>query len=500
MAYPNDNYANATLLTRAAGSITPIEYGDANGQATVETGESTNGDGETLWWKWVAPASGTVIFDTLGSPATSGDSRGLDTVITAFSGGGFAVGQQIDNNDDSDVSTTYRYNSRLPFSVVAGTTYWIQVDFYRADESGTLHLNWSLNGAVPGPPDPEVTSVTPASGVPGTAVVITGVDLTGVTAVKLGGVTCVFTVDSGTQISTTVPTGAPGGAQMITVTKDAYTSPGIAFTVTLPPGVLKVFDGTTWRKVGCASPGTASVVDDFTRPDAMTLGPDWIEAGGGSWGILNNAATMVSAPDITFGKAVRECNASDGTLRVTLSNPVAGGENAGVVWRYLDGGNYWWLDLRETSDSTYDSSHTGTFALRRNINGGETTIANATLTPWVAGDVVKVVMAGPSIEVYRNDILIVSTFSSVLQSETKHGLFGFYNGYGDVTSVLTNISTWDSFQFEHTATGRLRLQLPDGSWIQATCGDAPAGAHPLKIEDPANPGTWKTVACMVPVP
>lgn len=44
--------------------------------------------------------------------------------------------------------------------------------------------------------------------------------------------------------------------------------------------------------------------------------------------------------------------------------------------------------------------------------------------------------------------------------------------------------------------GILRMQLPDLSWVREAC-DGESG-HPLKIEDPDNPGSWITVACMVP--
>jgi uncharacterized repeat protein (TIGR03803 family) len=63
---------------------------------------------------------------------------------------------------------------------------------------------------------PQVLSFTPPSGPVGTVVTITGVSLTQATAVKFNGVTASFTVNSDTQISATVPSGATTGA--ITVT------------------------------------------------------------------------------------------------------------------------------------------------------------------------------------------------------------------------------------------------------------------------------------------
>jgi hypothetical protein len=71
---------------------------------------------------------------------------------------------------------------------------------------------------------PTVTGFSPASGAVGTSVTITGTALTGATKVTFGGVAATqFTVNSVTQITATVPTGAitgkigvttPGGSGM----------------------------------------------------------------------------------------------------------------------------------------------------------------------------------------------------------------------------------------------------------------------------------------------
>lgn len=65
---------------------------------------------------------------------------------------------------------------------------------------------------------PVITSVSPASGAPGTSVVITGYNFTGTLSVRFGGVAGVFTINSDTQITVTVPTGIPAGTMDIVVT------------------------------------------------------------------------------------------------------------------------------------------------------------------------------------------------------------------------------------------------------------------------------------------
>jgi uncharacterized protein (TIGR03437 family) len=87
---------------------------------------------------------------------------------------------------------------------------------------------------------PTVTNITPTSGPVGTNVTITGTNFTDVTGVKFGGnVTAAYTVNSDTQITTTVPNGAITGP--ITISKsgcsDVQTAP---FTVITCPTVSGV--------------------------------------------------------------------------------------------------------------------------------------------------------------------------------------------------------------------------------------------------------------------
>lgn len=67
---------------------------------------------------------------------------------------------------------------------------------------------------------PTLTGFSPTSGPVGTIVTVTGSAFTGVTAVAFGTVAASFTVDSDSQISVTVPAGAPASSQI------RVTSPG----------------------------------------------------------------------------------------------------------------------------------------------------------------------------------------------------------------------------------------------------------------------------------
>ncbi len=77
---------------------------------------------------------------------------------------------------------------------------------------------------------PQVTGFSPSSGPVGTPVTITGVSLTGATRVTFGGVAASFTVNSDTQITATVPTGALTGKIAVTTAGGAAAS-AASFTV-----------------------------------------------------------------------------------------------------------------------------------------------------------------------------------------------------------------------------------------------------------------------------
>jgi uncharacterized repeat protein (TIGR03803 family) len=78
---------------------------------------------------------------------------------------------------------------------------------------------------------PQIKSFAPLSGPVGTSVVIKGISLSGTTEVTFGGVAAItFTVDSDTQVTATVPTGAVTGKIAITTATTATSAK--SFTVT----------------------------------------------------------------------------------------------------------------------------------------------------------------------------------------------------------------------------------------------------------------------------
>ena len=140
---------------------------------------------------------------------------------------------------------------------------------------------WSLDITTNGP---TISSFTPTNGPAGTQVVITGTNFTGATGVTFGGIAAsVFTVNSATQITATVPTGAKTGAISVTTTNgsgDSLTN----YQVSPPPSVTSF------------SPGTGKVGTNVVITGANFTGATIVSFGGvPSASFTVNSATQISA-------------------------------------------------------------------------------------------------------------------------------------------------------------------------------------------------------------
>ncbi|MHA3770954.1 Calx-beta domain-containing protein [Verrucomicrobiota bacterium sgz303538] len=111
----NDFFADATILPGDQGTVS------ANtSRATLEEGEPTPpaGNKQSVWFKWLAPATGSYTFDTLNSS--------FDTVLGVFTGTSVSSLTLVGENDD-DAPGMPAPASRVSISATAGTTYYIRV-------------------------------------------------------------------------------------------------------------------------------------------------------------------------------------------------------------------------------------------------------------------------------------------------------------------------------------------------------------------------------------
>ncbi len=104
-----------------------------NINCTSESGEPSHyyTADASAWWKWTAPKSGEVTFNTYTSS--------IDTTMAAYRGIFISSLTKLDSNDDSGGT----YQSEITFLVTAGTDYFIAVDGYNGEE-GDITLSWNL--------------------------------------------------------------------------------------------------------------------------------------------------------------------------------------------------------------------------------------------------------------------------------------------------------------------------------------------------------------------
>jgi hypothetical protein len=112
---------------------------------------------------------------------------------------------------------------------------------------------------------PQITSFSPASGVVGTVISITGVSLTQTSRVTIGGKAASFTVNSDTSVSATVPPGAKTGAAISITTAGGIASSKAKLAVV---SSIKSFSPTS-GPVGTAVTITGN---SFTKTTKVTFG------------------------------------------------------------------------------------------------------------------------------------------------------------------------------------------------------------------------------------
>jgi hypothetical protein len=148
---------------------------------------------------------------------------------------------------------------------------------------------------------PVVSAVAPGSGptAGGTGVTITGTGFTGATAVRFGGTSASFTVNSATQITAVAPAGSPGAAA-VTVTTPVGTSatPPEAYYFYAAPPVLNTSDPAQGPTAG----GTV-----VTVTGANLLGADAVRFGAGnaaSFTVVSSTQIKATSPPGTGGAPI----------------------------------------------------------------------------------------------------------------------------------------------------------------------------------------------------
>jgi prepilin-type N-terminal cleavage/methylation domain-containing protein len=177
---PNDDFANAMVISGATGSAQTVD----NSAATLEGGEPQPdccNAVKSVWYKWTAPADGSYIFETQGSVDTNPDSWDapcggfgppcplpIDTSLAAYQGSALGSLTEATSNDTAQGSLSdggYTSAVSLP-GLHSGDIYYFQVATYGGVNpiyasqwpSGEVRFHWYA-GSLPVAPAPLTTPV-----------------------------------------------------------------------------------------------------------------------------------------------------------------------------------------------------------------------------------------------------------------------------------------------------------------------------------------------------
>jgi hypothetical protein len=146
---------------------------------------------------------------------------------------------------------------------------------------------------------PSIMSFTPTSGAAGTTVTISGSGFTGATAVTFKGAAATFTLNSATQITATVPSGASSGPISVSTPAGTATS-STSFSVT---------SGTSVASISSFSPSSGTTGTTVTISGSGFTGATALTFNGAAAAFTVNSASQITAT-VPSG-------ASSGPIRIT---------------------------------------------------------------------------------------------------------------------------------------------------------------------------------------
>jgi predicted outer membrane repeat protein len=300
--------AAATVAFNGTSATATIDS-DTQISATVPSGATT---GTITVTTEAGIATSASSFTVVVQPTISGftpSSGGVGTSVK-ISGTGFTGASSVAFNGasaaftvDSDIQVTASVPSGASTGTVSITT-----------PGGTANSSTNFTFI----PAPAITSFTPSSGGVGAAVTIAGTGFTGASLVTFNGTSAGFSVNSDTQITATVPSGATSGSIAVTTSGGTATSAS-TFTVVanLPPSITGFSPGS--GGVGTSVTITGSNLKSATLvsfngsvasfklsgtkliatvPAGATTGPISVTTPGGIATTSGNF-TLLSAPTIT---------------------------------------------------------------------------------------------------------------------------------------------------------------------------------------------------------
>ena len=262
-------------------------------QVRVTNGDGTSPNNGTLDDFTVLAATAPTITSFSPTAGTAG------TTVVTITGTNLCGATSVKFNTTNQPTVTVNSATQVTATVPTGAT--------TGKISVTTPVSTGISAADFTVGSPVITSFTPTIGLAGSTVVITGTNFTNATSVKFNGLAATYVVNSATQITTTVPTGATTGP--ISVTNAVGTATGATFTVGTPTHARSVsFGFDAHSRVS----GQVIVSDGFNA--CRSLVPVVIQKQhGGAWKWVDTTATTKSGSFKTY------IPPSSGTFRAKIN-------------------------------------------------------------------------------------------------------------------------------------------------------------------------------------
>jgi len=239
-----------------------------------ETGDCTTGTENAVWYEFQAVTSSHVV--------TVDGIAGFDAVVKVISACGSATtptgGACVDVTGDNGIETL------TLTGLTIGAFYKIQIH----DFNGDLTAN-GFTVCVTHTSPPTITSLGAASGCVGSSLVINGTNLTGATAVTIGGTAATITGNTATTVTVTVGAGTTGTVQVTTPGGSATS----AATFTVNPLPAAIGGGAATVCTGATTPAFTNATGGGTWSIINGTGSATISGGGIVTGVTTGTATVV---------------------------------------------------------------------------------------------------------------------------------------------------------------------------------------------------------------
>ena len=395
----NANFTIATVPGPAISGFTPT--GGLAGTVVTITG--TNFTGSTaVSFNGTAAASfvvnsATQITATVAVGTTTGTitvvaPTGTGTSVTSFVVGNppviisftpniGAIGAAVVITGANFTGATFvRFNGAYASTFTANSATQITVAVPAGATTGPISLTTPTGTAVSASsftviPSPVIASFTPAAGVAGTVVTLTGNFFTGATTVTFNGVNApAFTVVSATQLTVTVPIGATTGLISVTAPGGTAVSTNLFITNDLCVNALAIACGqaVVGSTIGATATGDPTGTCDTETPSG---------GGGVFYTIVGTGANITATtcgPNTNFDTTLFIYSGSCGAYTCVASNDDtngACGTASTVTFPTLAGTTYYLFV------SGYLATDSGTFTLRTTCATPPPTPVIASLTP-----------------------------------------------------------------------------------------------------------------------